>query len=386
MNTTTHTLTRRNSGKQVTNVCHYSFVDGAFLEIKGNVKGAYLIQFIDTLTSEVIFQGQINNNHWLRTSRKYYTPWKINVIKIEDNTLVFSHHYDCRDQRVYVALESKALGDTLAWLPLIETFRKKHGCIMICSTFINQLFKDQYPEIHFVEPGFTVHNLYAMYRIGWFYGKDGEIDYNKNVNNFQLQPLVQTCSDILGLDYFQERPKIKHIELPKPLESDYVCIAVHATAQAKYWNNLTGWHEVVQFLTKRKLKVVLISREGKEYMGNQVPEGVIHLSPGPLDIVINYLRHAKMFIGIGSGLSWLSWAVGCKTCLISGFSYSYTEMEDVIRISPETSVCSGCFNRYRLNASDWKWCPDHKDSPRMFECTTSISGKQVINTIEKLLT
>lgn len=347
MNTTTHTLTRRNSGKQVTNVCHYSFVDGAFLEIKGNVKGAYLIQFIDTLTSEVIFQGQINNNHWLRTSRKYYTPWKINVIKIEDNTLVFSHHYDCRDQRVYVALESKALGDTLAWLPLIETFRKKHGCIMICSTFINQLFKDQYPEIHFVEPGFTVHNLYAMYRIGWFYGKDGEIDYNKNVNNFQLQPLVQTCSDILGLDYFQERPKIKHIELPKPLESDYVCIAVHATAQAKYWNNLTGWHEVVQFLTKRKLKVVLISREGKEYMGNQVPEGVIHLSPGPLDIVINYLRHAKMFIGIGSGLSWLSWAVGARPVSSAGFLIPtlkwkmLSEFHPKLRFVVDVSIATG---------------------------------------------
>jgi autotransporter strand-loop-strand O-heptosyltransferase len=385
MKTISHIPKHSNFGKQNANICHYSFVDGASLEIKGDDKDTYLVQFIDTTTSEIIFQGEINNNQWLKTSRQYYTPWKINVFKREDNTLVFSHHYDCQGQRVYVALESKALGDTLAWLPVIETFRKKHGCEMICSTFINNLFKEQYPEIHFVEPSFAVHNLYAMYRIGWFYGDDGEIDYNKNVNNFQLQPLVQTCSDILGLEYCEQRPRIKNTELPKPLESDYVCIAVHSTAQAKYWNNPTGWNEVVQFLTELNLKVVLISREGKEYMGNKVPEGIIQLPPGSLDTVINYLQHAKIFIGIGSGLSWLSWAVGCKTCLISGFSYPYTEMDDVIRISPETSVCSGCFNRYRLNAGDWNWCPDHKDSPRMFECTSTINGKHVINAIEKLL-
>jgi autotransporter strand-loop-strand O-heptosyltransferase len=372
--------------KQKANVCHYSFVDGPFLEIKGNVINSYLVQFIDTTTNEVILQGQIQNNHWLRASRQYYTPWKINVFNMDDNTLVFSHHYNCQGQRVYVALESKALGDTLAWLPMIERFRKNHDCEMICSTFMNKLFADQYSEIHFVEPSITVQNLYAMYRIGWFYGDDGKIDYNRNVNNFQLQPLAQTGSDILGLEYFEERPRIKYSALPKPLESDYVCIAVHSTAQAKYWNNPTGWNEVVQFLTRLNLKVVLISREGKEYMGNQVPEGVIQLPPGSLDIVINYLQHAKLFIGIGSGLSWLSWAVGCKTCLISGFSYAYTEMQDNIRISPKTSVCRGCFNRYRLNTGDWNWCPDHKGSPRMFECTSRISGKQVINAIENLLT
>jgi len=381
--------TRRAKGSRsknrAANFCLFSFVDGAFLEIKGKISENYIVQFIDTKTNEIIHQAQINNNHWVRTSRQYYTSWKINLLRSKDKVLVFSHQYDCSGQRVYIAIESKALGDTLAWIPLIEAFRIKHGCKVICSTFMNELFKEQYPGIQFVKPGAKVNNLYSMYRIGWFYTDNGEIDYNRNVNNFRLQPLAQTCSDILGLDYNQERPRIKCIDLPKPIENDYVCIAVHATAQAKYWNNPTGWSEVVQFLTERNFKVVLLSQEGNEFMGNQAPEDVIQLPPGSLDVVINYLCYARMFIGIGSGLSWLSWAVGCKTCLISGFSYSYTEMEDVIRISPGTSICCGCFNRYKLDASDWNWCPDYKGSPRMFECTTTIGGKQVINAIEKHL-
>ena len=165
----------------------------------------------------------------------------------------------------------------------------------------------------------------------------------------------------------------------------YVCIAVHSTAQAKYWNNRTGWSEVISHLQNKGYEVILLSKEGMDYMGNKAPEGVIQIPEGPIEQIINYLKYAQLFIGIGSGLSWLSWAVGCQTCLISGFSYPYTEMQECIRISANNSLCRGCFNQYKLDPSDWNWCPDHKNTPRMFECTKSISGQQVISAIQDFL-
>ncbi|NOT84838.1 MAG: autotransporter strand-loop-strand O-heptosyltransferase [Methylococcaceae bacterium] len=367
------------------NYCHFNFVDGAFVKITGDVNEAYLVKFIDSRYNKVIHQAEISNNSWVRTARQYFTPWTIKVYRIKDHSLLFTHHYNCQQQRVYIALESKALGDTLAWLHSLEAFRLKHDCQLICSTFMNALFKTQYPEIQFVEPGETVHNLYAMYRIGWFYLENGEIDLNKNVYNFRLQALGETAADILGLPYLPVRPRIQAADLGKPMTDDYVCIAVHSTAQAKYWNNPTGWTEVVQYLLQRGYKVILLSKEGTHYMGNQVPEGVILVPPGPITTIINYLRHAKLFIGIGSGLSWLSWVVGCKTCLISGFSYPYTEVDDLIRIAPNTTSCSGCFNRFALDAGDWHWCPEHKDTPRQYECTRSITGDRVITAIAPYL-
>jgi autotransporter strand-loop-strand O-heptosyltransferase len=92
-----------------------------------------------------------------------------------------------------------------------------------------------------------------------------------------------------------------------------------------------------------------------------------------------------MFIGIGSGLSWLSWGLGVKTVLISGFSYDWAEMRDCIRISPPKGKCEGCFNRLRLDAGDWNWCPDHKGTQRQFECTKSITSEMVIKELEKVL-
>ncbi len=125
-------------------------------------------------------------------------------------------------------------------------------------------------------------------------------------------------------------------------------------------------------LRQRGLQVVLLSAEGLHHMGNYAPDGVVLLPQGDLAVIGGYLRHARIFVGIGSGLSWLAWAVGCKTCVISGFSHPFTEVADMIRVAARAGSCSGCFNRYPLDAGDWNWCPDHKDTPRMFECTQQI--------------
>lgn len=364
----------------------YSFVEGAYAEVVGGPPGeTYRVTFTDLDAGQEVYRCDIETGHWVRTSRQFFTRWRTEVVRLSDGSRIFDHGFDCRGQRVFVSLESKALGDTLAWFPAVEEFRKQHGCEVICSTFMNGLFREQYPEIEFVEPGTTVHGLYAMYRLGWFYGDDGNIDFNRNVRDVRTQPMAESAYDILGLPFSKARPLLKAADAPPPLEADYVCIAVHSTAQAKYWNNPTGWQEVVDYLRGRGYQVVLLSREGDEHMGNRVPEGVIRVPEGPLENIVALLRGARLFIGIGSGLSWLAWAVGCKTCLISGFSYGYTEMPDCIRISPENGICTGCFNRCRLEAGDWNWCPDHKGTPRMFECTRTITGERVIEAIAPCL-
>ena len=360
------------------NSVSFHFVDGAFVEITGNVDEEYLVEFIDTRTNQRVHHAQIRNNHWVRTARQFFTPWRINVFRVMDQRLVFTHLYDSRQKRVYVALESKALGDTLAWFQSLEEFQRLHGCDLICSTFMNGLFREQYPDIQFVDPGETVHDLYAMYRVGWFYLPSGDIDLNRNPRNFRQQTLGESAADILGIPYRPVRPRIRSSGSARPIADDYVCIAIHSTAQAKYWNNPTGWAEVVNHLRQRGYQVVLLSSEGLQYMGNSAPEEVVLLPPGDLGAVADCLHHAKMFIGIGSGLSWLAWALGCKTCVISGFSYPYTEVAEMIRIGARPDNCSGCFNRYPLEAGDWDWCPDHKHTPRMYECTRNITAQDVI--------
>jgi autotransporter strand-loop-strand O-heptosyltransferase len=119
-------------------------------------------------------------------------------------------------------------------------------------------------------------------------------------------------------------------------------------------------------------------------MGNKNPEGVIYMKDTSMDTLISYLNHCELFIGISSGISWLSWSLNKRTVIISGFSKPITEPLDdnIIRIINE-SVCNGCFNTHRLDAGDWNWCPINKGTDKQFECSKEITSVDVINNIEK---
>jgi autotransporter strand-loop-strand O-heptosyltransferase len=360
-----------------------NFVKGAFLEIKGSKKAEYKVEFIDNKTGKIKFSTTIGNNCWCKCNIEYFVEWKIVIY--ENNKLWYDYIYNAKDTRVYISLDSRALGDSLSWFPYADEFRKKHNCKVVVSSFMNDMFIDQYPELEFVNPGTNVENLFAMYSVGLFYTEEGPINKFKNPIDPKTQTMQKMCSDILGLDYIEVRPKLKERKPYIDPNLKQVCIGVFGTAQSKFWNNPTGWQDVVDWLNGRGYTVRLLSKEGDNYMGNKLPNGVVQHPNGPLELVMDEMKKSKAFIGIGSGLSWLSWALDVPTVLISGFSYDWAEMKDCIRISPPKGKCEGCFNRLRLDAGDWNWCPDHKGTDRQFECTKSISSQDVIKELEKFL-
>ena len=359
------------------------FVRGAFVEIKGDKNTEYKVQFVDKTTNSIKYETTIKNNMWCKCNIEYFIDWKIIIY---ENDIIWNvYDYDATDKRVYIALDSKALGDSLAWFPYVEEFRKKHNCKVVTSTFMNDMFESQYPEIEFVKPGTSVDNLYSMYCIGLFYNEDSSVNNQKNPNDFKSQTMQKMASDILGLKYVEVKPKIKQRDFKVDNELKQVCIGVFGTAQSKFWNNKTGWQDVVDWLNNKGYTVKLLSKEGDGYMGNSLPKGIVKHPNGPLELVMDEMKKSKAFIGIGSGLSWLSWALSVPTVLISGFSYDWAEMQDCIRIGAPKGKCEGCFNRLRLDAGDWNWCPDHKGTDRQFECTKTITSEMVITELQKFL-
>ncbi len=373
----------KNNIVEVKNKVIIYFVNGPYVEVQGNISSDYTVEFIDNKSGKIYYSTTIKNNMWTKCSVEYFVEWKIKIY--ENGKLWHEYLYDAKDKRVYIAIDSKALGDSLAWFAYVDEFRKKHQCKVITSTFMNHMFIEQYPEISFVEPGTNVEELYAMYKIGLFYNENSTINFYKNPIDPKSQTMQKMCSDILGLDFVEVKPKIKKRNPYIDPTLKQVCIGVFGTAQSKFWNNPTGWQSVVDWLNNKGYTVKLLSKEGDDYMGNKLPKGVVHHPNGPLELVMDEMLKSKAFIGIGSGLSWLSWSLNVPTVLISGFSYDWAEMEDCVRITAPKGKCEGCFNRIRLDPSDWNWCPDHKGTERQFECTKSITSEMVIKELEKFL-
>lgn len=364
----------------IDNSISVNFVDGAFVEIRGNISQKYKVNFVSKRDGSIIYSSDLTNNTWAKPNRKWFTDWRIDVTS--ETGKEFSFDFDANEKRVFIVFESSSLGDTLAWIPYVEEFRKKHKCEVIVSTFHNQLFQDEYPYIQFVSPGSVVDNIYALYRLGVFYDESG-VDFNRHKTDFRDLSLQEIACDILGLEYEEIRPRIKSIQ-PISSEKPYICIANHSTAQSKYWNNATGWQELVDYVKSFGYDVYLLSKELDGYMGNANPTGVVKVDGKSLEEIASILLGSRGFVGLGSGLSWLAWALNIPTVLISGFSEPYQEMKDVYRIINK-EVCTGCFARHLFDKGDWNWCPDHKGTSRQFECTKQITFNMVKPSVDKIL-
>lgn len=363
---------------------NFHFIDGAFVEILEDDKNEYQVQFINRRTNKVEYETILKSNHWAKTGIKYFVDWKI---KIKGLTCDFEHehNFEPKGKRIAVVYETKSLGDTIGFFEYINKFGQIHNCEMLCVSFHNKLFEKQYPKIKFLAPGSDIPNLYALYRLGMFYQTiNGKrlYDNEKHPSDPKNEPLMKMASDILGLEYEELKPKLKKIGKYKRKR---VSIAIHSTAQAKYWNNPTGWQEVTDYLIDKGYEVRLLSRESDGYMGNIHPNGIVQQPAGDLDEVIKALQESELFIGISSGLSWLSWAAGTPTILISGFTDETLEpTKDIVRLI-NRDVCNNCWARFEFDPGDWNWCPEHKGTNRQFECSKKISAQDVIEEINKLL-
>jgi autotransporter strand-loop-strand O-heptosyltransferase len=100
---------------------------------------------------------------------------------------------------------------------------------------------------------------------------------------------------------------------------------------------------------------------------------------------MSVIYHSKFFIGLSSGLSHLAFALGKEIIMIAGFSEP--DHEFACHRPYNHKVCHGCWNdpKHKFDMGDFLWCPNHKNTARMFECQSSITPEMVIEKIEKLL-
>lgn len=375
--------------KKVPPKFNITFVKKAKVEVIAPSDRYFTVKFYNHTTNQLVYETTLKGGMWGSPLKQYYIKWRIEIFD-EKNKKVKEHIYDCSSKRVYIHLGSKALGDTLCWFPYTKKFQEIHDCELIVSTFHNDWFESEYPEIEFVTPGTNVMGLYAMYEIGWYFNDDGEINFDRNPKDFKQFPLQQTASDILGIPFENIKPKVTFKPTPLDIEGDYIAIGPHASAHAKYWNRTGGWQDLIDWANNNGYKVVNCSNEklGDSWHDSKLGgtlKNVVDKTGCSLDEAFTIIKNAKAFVGVSSGLNWIGWALNTPSVLISGFTEPFMETPDFYRVYTNEGHCRGCQTTEKLNPSDWEWCPFHKNTPRQFECTKSISSDVVINNLKKAL-
>ena len=307
-------------------------------------------------------------------------------------------YHPIKGKVVYIIFQSKGLGDTLAWFPYVEEFRKKYNCkvkLFLPRQEMIPLLKDNYSHIEFLlEDDYMAFydnfNKDLCFKLPFH---DGIITYKIGFSwdGRQYIPLQQSATEILGLSFTEKRPNLVFRNYGRPIKEKYVCIGVHSGGpQLKYWNYPNGWDYVVRYLNHKGYKVLDIDLEedqSEDGYINKLPKGVIKSQGKSLDERINELKHSEFFIGLGSGLSWLAWTLNKKVIMIHGMTKPWYEFQDKCVHVHNDEVCNGCWHRDEtlLLKKEWNLCPDHKGTDREFECSKEIDPPMVFSAIDKVI-
>ena len=370
------------------NGIRFDFNDGCRVALP---TGGWRVRLRDIDTDNVLFETELEAG-WVMSTKKYYVRFCIEVWRCNgapSDPPSFVHRYDAAGQPVLIQFPVGTIGDVVGWLPYAVRFQRVHGCRLTCamSDKLIPLFAAAYPDIEFVtHEQVRAERYYATYNLGLYFD---DADCTRQPCDFRLVGLHRSAAYILGVDPEEEAPRLALADESRPIEAPYVAIAVQSSTQAKYWNHPTGWREIVAFLKEHGYRVVCIDQKpthGAGYVWNHIPYGAEdETGDRPLQERIRWLRHASLFIGLSSGLSWLAWAAGTPTVLISGFTHATNEFATPFRVI-NYHACNSCWNdvRQRFDHQDFFWCPRHKGTPRQFECTRLITPEQVKSAVKRI--
>lgn len=364
--------------KILDNKIFITFNDGAKVEIIGSNSKNYSIRFLNKQKDSLLHSSTITNNMWTAPNHKYFIDW---VIEINDDKgkEILKFDFNLKNKRVRIINQSPSLGDCIAWTPYIFEFQKTHQCLVDFYTPYSEMLLNSNENVNILEYS-KKNNLidyYASYDLGYYYE-----NLNKSLKDARTQNLQEVAANILGLKYKEIIPEIKISNKDRIIPEKYVCISTSSTSGCKHWQRKNGWQDVVDYLNNLGYKVVVIQKDPLNYMDLQGLNNVIHPKTKNIQEAITWLINCEFFIGIGSGISWLSWALNKKVILISGFSKSFAEFNTPYRIIND-AVCNGCWNdiNFKFDASNWNWCPKNKN----FECSKEISFEMVKEQIDKII-
>jgi autotransporter strand-loop-strand O-heptosyltransferase len=377
-----------------------NFCNGCLVQINCSENKTYKI--VISVNDKVVFEKLTSDKitKFGESDTNYFIDYKVDIYLYE--VLVFSEKINLKGKRVKINIESKSLGDNIAWISQIDKFQKLHDCNLYVSCSHKDLFESVYPNLIFTDaktddkkgntiiPGLesiSCKNFLCFYEPCNCYYASYDIGFYVGQSNITTVTLCKVASDMLGIEYEEIVPKIHIEDNKRKHKNPYVCIGVQSTAQYKYWNNPNGWNDIVKYLKSIGYDVICIDKEeefGQDGYVNKCPDGVINKTGNlPLQERITDILHCDFFIGLGSGLSWLSWSLKKPVIMISGFSNPISEFKNPYRVF-NSNVCNSCWNDVTITghcSSGWSFCPRNKN----FECSSEITPEMVIEKIDKCI-
>ena len=367
----------------------YDFNDGARLYLPS---GNWHILIEDKDTGNILEELD-STGGMIQSYIRYYVKFSIKVWIKGHSEPIFEHTLNLKGKKIRILFSVYPTGDVIAWMSTAVAFVKKHSCQaeFTMSKQMSELFKDQYPEIAFIDPRSDIlhfKSIYASYHLGNHYSKDEDYDSRYSPYDLRISPLHSQATALLGINVPLTPPKVKYGSR-RIIPERYVVIACKTTKKAKKWNNPNGWIQTAAYLRRLGYRVICIGIGIVQDKEKQIPVGAEDFTgKKPLTECAAIIEHCDFFIGLDTGLSWLAWCMARPVVVIGGFTLPHHLFYTPYHVITQYA-CGGCFHDVHFSLFEelypYDCCPRHKGTSREFECSKLITGKQVIRTIQQLM-
>ena len=88
-------------------VLNLNFINGTTLEILGEKKGSFNVQFINQDNGKIIYETTISNNMWTKCTKRYFLNHLVKVMNVDSGEIVYEHYYNAEGKKVYMHFASK---------------------------------------------------------------------------------------------------------------------------------------------------------------------------------------------------------------------------------------------------------------------------------------
>ena len=293
--------------------------------------------------------------------RHYEQNELLNYVELDKDTK------SLRDKVILLHLNSFCLGDTICFASFIDSFIEHHNPRkVIVSTFFPHLLITNNEKCEIINA-----NQQKKLAID----KLIDVGYDKGNLSHTLGGMLYATKDTMMIPQSTKPKKPTLIPKSRIVKSNKITIAPESLKSIAQWDR-DGWQSVVDFLVESGFEVFNVSYENTLKLNNV--KGYHGFDD--INVSLDHILESRLFIGLSSGLSWLSWAYDVPVVMISGFTKEHNEFECFRVINK--NVCNGCFNLFPNIITK---CPVFLNTERENECHKKITPKMVIDQINKAL-
>lgn len=293
--------------------------------------------------------------HYDESELMKYNELDPNCTNFEDKVLLL--HFD-----------SFCLGDSVCFGSFIDHFVSYHKPKFVyITTFLRHIFQSNNPKVQFIASTDNREKLTIDKLINIGYDK-GNLDHT-------MGGMLYATKDTMLLPQELKPGKVPVVPKERKIIPNKITIAPETLKKIAEWDR-DKWQLLVNVLVNNGFEVYNVSYEDEMKLDNVID---VH-GFDDINVSLDHILESRLFIGLSSGLAWLSWAYEVPVVMIGGFTKRHNEF-DCYRVISDYG-CNGCFNIFKNISSH---CPIFKDTDRSNECSKLITVQMVIDKVNTAL-